>query len=74
MCVCVCEMIYMQFRGVMAYVVNCDIEAIKFKLQLCYLFHFRTNTIGKGMNPLIPPVIGQIVLLLSLFKDDFDIK
>ena len=32
-----------------------DIVINKFKLQSCYYVHFRTNTLGKGMHPLIPP-------------------
>ena len=35
-----------------------EFEASKFKLQSRYYVHFWTNTLGKGMNPLIPRVIG----------------
>ena len=30
----------------------------EFELQTRYYVHFRTNTLGKGMNPLILPVMG----------------
>ena len=40
--------------GVMVYVLDCVIVVREFKLQLCYYIHFQTNTLGKGMNPLIP--------------------
>ena len=37
-----------------ANVLDCNIIESRFKLQLCYHIHFQTNTLGKGMNPLIP--------------------
>ena len=44
-------------RGVMVKALNCGIE---FVLQSRYYFHFRPNTLGKGMNPLIlPPAMGK---------------
>ena len=30
----------------------------EFELQSYYYDHFRTNTLGKGMNPLILPAMG----------------
>ena len=30
----------------------------EFVIQSRYYFHFRANTLGKGMNPLILPAIG----------------
>ena len=42
----------------MADVMDCDPEVIEFKLQSCYNVHFRTNTIGKVMKPLISPMYG----------------
>ena len=40
--------------GVMAKLLDCDIVLSEFDLHSrCYI-HFRTNTLGKGMNPLIP--------------------
>ena len=33
---------------------------LKFVLQSRYYVHFRANTLGKGMNPLIlPPAMGK---------------
>ena len=47
-------------RGVMVKAMNCGIVVRKFVLQLCYYVHFRANTLGKGMNPLIlPPAMGK---------------
>ena len=43
------------------------------KVLDCYI-HFRTNTLEKGMNPLILFARGSIVLLLFLDKDGFDTK
>ena len=45
-------------RGVMVKALNCRIVEHKFELQLCNYVHFRTNTLGKGMNPLILPSMG----------------
>ena len=42
-------------HGVMAIVLDCDIVISKSEVQLHYFVHFRTTTLGKGMNPLIPP-------------------
>ena len=38
--------------GVMVEVLDCVIVESEFDLQSCYV-HFRTNTLGKGMNLLI---------------------
>ena len=49
-------------RGVMVKAMNCGIVVREFVLQSRYYVHFRANTIGKGMNPLIlPPAMGKIV-------------
>ena len=32
---------------------DCEIEVREFKLQSRYYVHFRANTLGKDMNPLI---------------------
>ena len=45
-------------RGVMIKAIDCGIVLNEFVLQLLYYVHFRANTIGKGMNPLILPAIG----------------
>ena len=43
-------------RGVMVKAMNCGIVV----LQSRYYVHFRANTLGKGMNPLIlPPAMGK---------------
>ena len=47
-------------RGVMVKVMNCGIVVREFVLQSRYYVHFRANTLGKGMNPLIlPPAMGK---------------
>ena len=45
----------------------------EFELQSRYYVHFRINTFGKGMNPLILLVMGEIASQL-FWKDDFAIK
>ena len=45
-------------RGVMVKAVDCGIVVREFVLQSRYYVHFRANTLGKGMNPLILPAIG----------------
>ena len=48
------------FRGVMVKAMNCGIVVREFVLQSRYYVHFRANTLGKGMNPLIlPPAMGK---------------
>ena len=47
-------------RGVMVKAMNCRIVVREFVLQSRYYVHFRANTLGKGMNPLIlPPAMGK---------------
>ena len=47
-------------RGVMVKAMNCGIVIREFVLQSRYYVHFRANTLGKGMNPLIlPPAMGK---------------
>ena len=47
-------------RGVMVKAMNCGIVVREFVLQSRYYVHFRANTLGKGMNPLIlPPTMGK---------------
>ena len=48
----------------MVKVMDCGIVVSEFKLQLRYYGHFRTNTLGKGMKPLILQAMAQIVPLL----------
>ena len=45
-------------RVVMVKAMDCGIIVSKFKLQSHYYIHFQTNTLGKGMNPLILPAMG----------------
>ena len=45
-------------RGVMVKAMDCGIVISEFELQSRFYVHFRTNTIGKGMNPLIRPAMG----------------
>ena len=37
---------------------DCRIVVSEFVLQSRYYVHFRANTLGKGMNPLILPAMG----------------
>ena len=47
-------------RGVMVKAMKCGIVVREFVLQSRYYVHFRANTLGKGMNPLIlPPAMGK---------------
>ena len=39
-------------RGIVVNVLDCDIGASEFELQLRYYVHFQTNTPEKGMNHL----------------------
>ena len=39
-------------RGVMIKAVDCGVAVSEFELQLRYYVYFRTNTVGKDMNPL----------------------
>ena len=45
-------------RSVMAKAMDCGIVVSKFVFQSHYYVHFRANTLGKGMNPLILPAMG----------------
>ena len=44
--------------GVMVNVIDCGIVVNEFEFQSRYYVHFRINTLGKGMNPLILPAMG----------------
>ena len=47
-------------RGVMVKAMHCGIVVREFVLQSRYYVHFRANTLGIGMNPLIlPPAMGK---------------
>ena len=44
------------------------------KILDCYDVHFWINTLGKGMNPLIPPSYGlNSITVVLLYKDDLSI-
>ena len=45
-------------RGVMVKAMDCGIVVSEFELQSRYYVHFRANTPGKGMSPLILPAMG----------------
>ena len=51
-------------RGVMVKAMDCRIVVREFELQSRYYVHFRANTLGRGMKPLILPAMGEIVPLL----------
>ena len=72
----------------MAEVLVCDIAVSKFEQQQqqqqqqnrfksiknMIHVHFRTNTLGKGMNPLIFPVICSIITKLVFYENGFALK
>ena len=45
-------------HGVMVKAMDSGIVVSEFELQSHYYVHFRTNTLGKGMNPRILPAMG----------------
>ena len=51
-------------RGVMVKVMVSRIVVSEFELQSRYYVHFRSNTHGKGINPLILQAMGKIVQVL----------
>ena len=60
--------------GVVANELDCNILVNEFEPQLRYYVHFRTNTLGKDMSPLIPPAVVWIADLLSFNKNSIGIK
>ena len=44
--------------AVMVKTMDCKIVVSEFVFQSRYYVHFRINTLGKGMNPLILPAMG----------------
>ena len=46
-------------RGIMVKAMDCGIVVREFVLQSHYYVHFRANTLGKGINPLILPAMGK---------------
>ena len=59
---------------VVANMTNYDIVGNEFELGLRYYVHFWTNTLGKSIDLLIPPAIGQILALLFVSNATFGIK
>ena len=45
-------------HGVMVKPLECGIVVSESELQSHYYVHFQTNTLGKGMNPLILRAMG----------------
>ena len=45
-------------RSVMVKAMDCGIVVSEFVLKSRYYVHFRANTLGKGMNPLILSAMG----------------
>ena len=45
-------------RGVVVKAMDCGTVVSEFVLQSRYYVHFRANTLGKCMNPLILPTMG----------------
>ena len=61
-------------RVVMVKAMDYGIVVSEFEIQSRYYVHFRTNTLGEGINPLILPAMGQIVSLLLFYNDGLGIK
>ena len=53
---------------------DCGIGVNKFELPSRYYVKFVTNTLGKGMNPIILQSMGKKVPLPFFSKDGFCIK
>ena len=53
---------------------DCDILVNKFDIQLHYYVPFWTNTLGEGMNPLIPPNCRLNSTTSVLLQNGFGIK
>ena len=47
-----------RLHGVMVKAMDCGIVVCEFVLQSRYYIHFRANTLGKGMNPIILPAMS----------------
>ena len=61
-------------RGVVANLLDYDIIVSKFELQSSQYIHFRTNTLGSILNPLIPSDMDLIVSLLCFYMDGLGIE
>ena len=58
----------------MAKVLEYNHKVSEFELRLRYYVHFRTNTLVKGMFPLISVAMGKIASLLFFYKNGFKFK
>ena len=61
--------IYTSGSDVMVKAMDCKIVVSDFVLQSRYYVHFRANTLGKGINPLILPAMGSIVTTTVLLGE-----
>ena len=57
-------------RGIVANVLDCDIVVSEFEHHSPYYVHFRTNTLGEGVNPLITPSYG-LNSVTTVFKQEW---
>ena len=51
----------------MVKLLDSNLEISEFEFESCYYVHFWTNSLGKGIKPLIP--MGGILSLLCFDKD-----
>ena len=59
---------------VMVKVLNCSLEVSEFKLQMRYYVHLWTNTLGKGMNPLISQTWVKLYQYCFFYKNEFGLS
>ena len=59
---------------IVANVLDCEIAISGFEFWSRYNFHFRTNTLAKCTDLLIPVAMGRIVPLLFIYMDGFGIR
>ena len=52
-------------HGVMVSVLDSNLDVSEFKLWSCYYIHFRTDTLGKGINPLICHRLYSVTAVLQ---------
>ena len=61
-------------RGLMVKELDSGFVKSEFEHQSRYYIYFQTNALGKGLNPLILPAMGQIASLLFFKKNGVSIK
>ena len=73
---CILEMVYLfpsKINGVSPSIVmvkelDCSLQVTEFELQTYYYVHFRTNTLGKGIKPLVPhPTTSYALYRITAF-------